>query len=140
MNQLLFGSDRQRASHLERDVQCLDRFQRPFALHASLEGFPVDELHDIKIIFLIGAEIEDGGDVGVSESGGRAGFAQETLTRRVAFEIGGIDNLQRNGEAQVGVVSLVGNPHRSPTQLPKAAILPPEYFVLLIALGGRHCG
>jgi hypothetical protein len=74
----------------------------------------------------------------MSEGGGGARFAQKALARRVAFEVGGIDDFERDSETQVGVVGLVGDSHRSPTEFPKAAILPPEYFVLLVSVGSRH--
>src|SRR5271157_2626816 len=74
----------------------------------------------------------------MAQRGSCARFAQETLSRSVVFEVSGVDDLQGNREAQVGVVSLVGDPHRPSTQLPKAAILPPEYLVLVITFGRRH--
>src|SRR5271157_5892527 len=74
----------------------------------------------------------------MAQRGSCARFAQETLARGVVFEVSGIDDLQGNREAQVGVVSLVGDPHRPSTQFPEAAILTPEYLVLVIALGRRH--
>src|SRR5271165_2443614 len=74
----------------------------------------------------------------MSQRGSCARFAQETLSRGVVFEVSGVDDLQGNREAQIGIVSLVGDSHRPATQLPKAAILPPEYLVLVIARGCRH--
>src|SRR5271165_7260024 len=69
---------------------------------------------------------------------GCARFAQKALSRGVALEVSRIDDLQGNREAQVGIVSLVGDPHGPSPQLPEAAILPPEYLVLVIAFGRRH--
>ena len=63
MNKLLFGGNGQGASNLECDIQSLDRGQGSFPLHAGLDGFAVNELHDIKIVVLIGPKIEDGRDI-----------------------------------------------------------------------------
>ena len=138
MHQSLFGCSRQRTSYLERDVQRLDRFQASFALHTSLDGLAVNELHDVEIVVLIGAEIEDRGNVRVPECRGRPGFAQESLSGGIVLEVGGIDHLQGDRAPQVGIEGLVGNPHRSATQLPKATVLSPKHLVLLITLGLRH--
>src|SRR5271165_5144214 len=69
---------------------------------------------------------------------GCARFAQKALSRGVALEVSRIDDLQGNREAQVGIVSLVGDPHGPSPQRPEAAILQPEYHVLVIAFGRRH--
>ena len=39
---------------------------------------------------------------------------------------------------EIGIISLVGNPHRSAAQLPEAAIFTPKHFVLFIAIDFRH--
>src|SRR6266481_5789009 len=138
MHQSLFGCSRQRTSYLERDVQRLDRFQASFALHTSLDGLAVNELHDVEIVVLIGAEIEDRGNIRMPERRCGPGLPQKSLSRSVTLEVGGINYLQGDRAAQVGIESLVSNPHRSATQLPKATVPPSKHLVLLITLGLRH--
>jgi hypothetical protein len=41
----------------------------------SLDGFAVDELHDVETVVLIGAQVEHRGDVGVTQGRGGPGFA-----------------------------------------------------------------
>ena len=66
------------------------------------------------------------------------GLPQKSLSRSVTLEVGGINYLQGDRAAQVGIESLVSNPHRSATQLPKATVPPSKHLVLLITLGLRH--
>ena len=99
----------------------------------------VDELADQIGHAALLANLEDRDNRRMPQLSDAASFAQKALSRGIAFEVRGIDDLQGNGKAKIGVESLEGDTHCSAAQLPKAAILSPEYFVLMISIGCRHC-
>src|SRR6516225_6082972 len=138
MNQLLFGSDNQCASYLKPNLKSLDRVQRPLAPYTRFDGSAVDELHDIKISVLFNAEVKYRRNVRVTQCRCGASFPQKSLSRGLAFEVRRIDDLQCNRKVKISVKSLEGDTHSSATQLPKAAIVSPEHFVLMISIGRRH--
>src|SRR5262245_41484283 len=138
MNQLLFGSDNQCASYLKPNMKSLYGLQRPLASYTRFDRLAVDELHDIKIPVLFDAKVKHRRNVRVAQRCRGASFPEKSLSRGVAFEVRGIDDLQGNREAKISIKSLEGDAHRSATQLPKAAIVSPEYFVLMISIGCRH--
>src|ERR1700740_3466809 len=140
MNQLLFGSDNQCASYLKPNLKSLDRLQRPLAPDTRFDGLAVDELHDIKISGLVDAEVKYRPNVRVTQCRRGTSFPQKSLSRGLAFEVRRIDDLQGNWKAKISVKSLEGDTHSSAAQLPKAAIVSPEYFVLMISIGRRHRG
>ena len=69
-----------------------------------------------------------------------ARLSKKPLTRCLAIEVGGIDHLQGYGKAKVGVVRLVRDAHGSPTQFPKAAILPLHKLIVMVTLNRGHDG
>jgi len=138
MNQLLSRSDNQCASYLKTNLKSLDRLQRPLAPYTRFDGLAVDELHDIIISVLFDAEVKYRRYVRVTQRCRGASFPQKSLSCGLAFEVRGIDDLQGNREAKISVKSLEGDAHSSATQLPKTAVVSPEYFVLMISIGCRH--
>jgi hypothetical protein len=82
--------------------------------------------------------VEYRSDVLVAQRGSGASFAKEPLTSYFAIEISIINDLERDRTPKIGVESLIGDTHRSPTQLPERTILPPEYLIMLIVLGVGH--
>jgi hypothetical protein len=91
-----------------------------------------------KVRLLSMRALEDRGNVRVPECRCRPGLTQESLSRGVALQVGGINHLQGDRATKVGIESLIGNPHRAPTQFPKATVPSPKHLVLLITLGLRH--
>ncbi len=59
------------------DVEGLGDAQGGIAADEIAQGFAVEVLHDDVEVVALGAEIDDGDDVGVVESGGDEGFALE---------------------------------------------------------------
>src|SRR6516164_8473225 len=138
MNQLLSRSDDQCASYLKTNLKSLDRLQRPLTPYTRFDGLAVDELHDIEISVLFDAEVKYRRNIWVTQCRRSASFPQKSLSRGLAFEVRRIDDLQGNRKAEISVKSLEGDTHSSTTQLPKAAIVSPEHFVLMISIGRRH--
>src|SRR6266576_2419575 len=105
MNQLLFGGNGQSPGHLKGDVQSLGGFQRSLMLYTRLDGLAVYELHDVKILVLFRAQVEDRRDVRMAQCRGCARFAQKSLPRGVTLEVGRIDDFEGNRKAKVRIVS-----------------------------------
>src|SRR5258708_13616203 len=124
MHQTLSGCGPQCASYLEGDVQRLRRFQASFALHTSLDGLAVNELHDVEIVVLIGAEIEDRGNLRMPERRCGPGLPQKSLSRSVTLEVGEINYLLGGRAAQIAIESLVLIPPLSSTHLPQPPVPP----------------
>ena len=86
-------------------------------------GCPVDELHRVEEALLILAEMVDGGDVAVAQAGSGARLADEAFAGGGVVEELRVDDLQRDGRAQVGVLGLVGHAHRPAPEFPQAAVI-----------------
>src|SRR6201984_2360181 len=140
MHELLFGGDSQSAGNLQPDIQSFDRFKRTLPLDTRLKGLAVDELHDIEVLVLLWPQIKHGVDIRMAQSGRSARLPKKPLARCLAIEVGGIDHLQGYGKAKVRVVRLVRDAHGSPTQFPKAAILPFHKLIVMVALNRVHDG
>src|ERR1700751_1881244 len=134
MHELLFGGDSQSAGNLQPDIQSFERFKRTLPLDTRLKGLAVDELHDIEVLVILCTQIKHGGDIRMAQSGRSARLPKKPLARCPAIEVGGIDHLQGYGKTKVHVVRLVRDAHGSPTQFPKAAILPLHKLIVMVAL------
>ena len=139
VDQFLFVSRHQGAGHLESDVEGHAQGQRSVTAEAGIDGFAIDELHGVEIGVVLVAEVEHGGDVGMAQPGGGAGFPEETLAYHLAVEEGGVDHFQHHVEAQVGVEGLVSDPHRSAAEFMKRAVRLAQNFVMLKFFRLGHC-
>src|SRR5262245_42512744 len=88
-----------------------------FRSHSRGEGFTVEQLHDDEELLALFAQLVDLADVGVTDAGGRAGFADEAVPQGgVAAEAA--HPLDGDQAAQSLVPSLVHHPHAALAQLP----------------------
>ena len=63
----------------------------------------------------------------------RTRFPQETKPRRFVTEILFADDFQCHGAAQIDVECLVGDAHRTATQLERFSVLVQHYFIVFEA-------
>ena len=97
MDEILFVHRGQTGSDL-----CCD-FQRRLCLKPAgapdkiLQSFPFHKFHRIEVIPTASTQVEDRGNIGMTDAGCRAGFAQKTKTRRLVVKISFADDFQGHG-------------------------------------------
>ena len=124
------------------------RVERTVAAHASFEGFALDQFHRVVALPgpIDGTEVEDSGDVGVSQRRRRPCLAQKAFAQRLALPgvPGGgrtkLDDLQRHRAVQHTIHGTVGHPHRSAAEFPRRAILAVRDLEVAEPQGGRTVG
>ena len=131
MDELVFLRGIEGARDLDGDAQGEDGGQFAAAPDEGLDGLPLDEFHRIKISVALDAEMEDGADVAMPKLRGGPGLADEALAGDVAVDGAGVDDLQRDGAAEIGIEGLVGNAHGAAAELKERAILAAQHLVMI---------
>src|SRR5713101_4775290 len=104
----------ERAGDLGNDFQCKDRGEGAIAADMCFNGFAFDQFHRIKTSAGMGfAKMKDTGDVGMSQLGGGARLATESLARLGVSRVTGADDLKRDRRPESKVLGAVSNAHRS---------------------------
>src|SRR5215467_10491967 len=95
---------------------------RPY-LDPVLEGLPLEILHgDEGLAFLL-ADLVDGADMGMVQSGGGARFALKPFQSLAVLRTMFGEELQGNGAAELGVFGLINHTHAAATQLLEDAVM-----------------
>ena len=95
MNDAVSVGSLQRVGYLDGDSKQRFQFDR-FARNSVLQGKAVEEFHHQKWTALVLADLMDGADVGMIQSGCRLGLALEPLQRtRIVCDVVG-EELQRD--------------------------------------------
>src|ERR1700693_1867627 len=77
--------------------------------------------------------MEDRGNIWMTETRCRPGFAQKTKPRRLITEISLADEFQCHGASQIDVERLISDTHCAPTQLDRFPVLIGHEFVVFQA-------
>ena len=117
MDKVLFVHCGQTGSDLRRDFQRQLYLEPAGAFDEVLERFPLDKLHRVEVVLAGSAQVEDRGNIRVTDAGRRTGFAQKTKPRRFITEISFADDFQCHRASQIDVERFVSDPHRTATQL-----------------------
>src|SRR5262249_20452961 len=82
MDQTVGGRGTQRARDLDRNCENEFYFKRTLPADTTLQSFTLDQLHRVIAAAAIrqSTELEDSGHIRMSQSRGRAGFAQKSFT------------------------------------------------------------
>ena len=99
-----------------------------------LKRFSLHELHRVEVVLTGSAQVEDRGNVRVTNARRRAGFAQKTKPRRFITEISLADDFQCHRAAQIDVERLVSDAHRTATQLDRFPVFARHQLVVLKSL------
>src|SRR5215813_10213707 len=107
--------------YLDREVQQLVDLQglRP---NPVLEGLPLQILHGDEGLAFILADLVDGTDMGMVQSGGGARFALKTLQSLAVLGKMFREELQGDEAAELGVLGLINHTHPAATQLLEDAV------------------
>jgi hypothetical protein len=100
----------QPGSDLSRNFQRQSYLKQPGALDEVLERFALYELHRVKVVLTGSAQVENRGNIRVTNARRRAGFAQKAKSRRFITDILLADDFQRHGAAQIDVERFVSDP------------------------------
>src|SRR5262249_31316416 len=110
--------DRQCRGDLLRNVNGSADIERPRAANPLIKGLALDQFHRVKILacLLANSEFVDGGDVLVSQRGGRAGFAYKTFMRLdTSFNEVDFNDLKRDFAPESLVSSQIDVAHSAST-------------------------
>ena len=133
VNELFLVHRRQTGGDLLRNFQSDLYFKPSRALDETVERFPLHKLHRVEVIGPLPPKVEDRGDVGMADARGGTRFPQKSDPRRLVAEILFADDFQRHRTTQIDVKGLVGDTHRTPTQLESFPVLVEHYFVVFEA-------
>jgi hypothetical protein len=97
--------------------------------------FSLYELHRVKVVFNGSTQVEDRGNIRVTNACRCTGFAQKTEPRRFITKVPLADDLQSHGAAQIDVESLVCDAHCTPTQFDRFPVFAHHQLVVVIPLG-----
>src|ERR1700692_4372012 len=86
VNQLLLVHRSQTGSGLRRDFQRQLNLQPARAFDEVLERFPFYKLHRVKVVLTSSPQVENRGNIRVTNARRHAGFAQKTKARRFITE------------------------------------------------------
>src|SRR5271166_4020819 len=120
VNELLLVHRGQTGSHLRRDFEHQLHIDPARALDEMLKGFPFDKFHRVEVILARSAQVEDRGNVRVTNARRSAGFPQKTKSRRFITEVSLADDFQCHGAVQVDVERLISDAHGTATQLDRS--------------------
>ena len=115
-------------------------FQRQLYLQPTgtfdelFECFSLYELHRVKAVFTGSTQVEDRGNIWVTDAGRCTGFAQKAESRRFIAEVSLADDLQSHGAAQIDVERFVSDPHRTATQLDRPTVFARNQLVVVKSL------
>jgi hypothetical protein len=84
--------------------------ERPMRLSSV---FPLYKLHRVKVLLTSSAQVENRGNIWMTNPRRRAGFAQKTKPSGLLTEIFFIDDFQRHGAVPVGRFSALLTPYVS---------------------------
>src|SRR6516162_4371438 len=82
-----------------------------------LKGLSLHKLHCIKITAPGSAQVEDRGNIGMTDARRCTGFTQKAKPCRFIPEISFTDDFQSHRAVQIDIERLVSDPHRATTQL-----------------------
>ena len=115
-------------------------FQRQLHLQSAgafdkvLERFPLHKFHRVEVILTTSPEVEDRGNIRMTDAGRRPRLAQETKPCRLITEIVFAYDLQCHGAVQIDVEGFVSDAHRTATQLDRFPVFALHQFVMLKAM------
>ena len=110
MNDAFGVSDVESIGNLNPEIEDLFNRER-LTVDVLAEGFAVDELHGDERAMILLANVVDGADAGMVESGSRVGFTAKTFE-----SLGVLDHVigkkfQGDGTVEAGVAGFVNHPH-----------------------------
>ena len=121
---------------------CVRNFQRQLyleparALDEILQGFSLHKLHCVEVTLSASPQMEDRGNIRVTDAGRRTRFAQETKPSRFVTEISFADDFQCHGAPQIDIERFVSDPHRTATQLDRFPVFVLDKLIVLKPLYG----
>src|SRR5580693_7535845 len=134
MNEFLLVYRSQTGSDLCRDFERQLYLKSAGALDKTLERLPLYKLHCVKVTLTGSAQVENRGNIRVTDARRRAGFAQKTKPRRFITEVSLADDFQCHGAVKIDVDRLVSHPHRTATQYDRFPVLAPLQLIMLKSL------
>src|SRR6516164_5556953 len=131
MNKVLLVHRSQPGSNLRCNLQRHLHFHPPRASDEMLKGLSLDELHRIKVTAPGSTQMEDRGNIGVTDARRCAGFTQKSQSGRFITEISLADDLQCHWAAQIDVECLVSYPHCTATQFNRFPVFARHQLIML---------
>ena len=87
VNQALFVHRRQTRGDLPRNFQSQFHVKPTRALDEVIESFSLDKLHRVEVVAPLSAQVEDGGDVGMTHTRGGTRFPEKPYPRRLVTRV-----------------------------------------------------
>ena len=112
--------------------------QRATLAQGFLQGFSRDEFHRIEELAGVVVEKKHAGDIWVADAGRGARLAQEQRLRLWIIDPGGVNQFQRDLNAQALVVRLVGDTHGPEAKAPRRSIRVLQHAIMGEAQGRRR--
>ena len=117
MNELFLVHRSQTGGDLRRNVQSQLYLKPARALDEILQSFSLHKLHRVEVTLSASPQVEDRGNIRMTDASRCACFTQETKPRRFVTEIFLADDFQCHGASKIDVERFVGDAHRAATQL-----------------------
>ena len=124
----------QTGGDLRRDFERQLHLEPTGAFDEFFERFPLNKLHRVEVIPARSAQVEDRGNIRVTDAGRCACFTQKAKPCRFVVEISCADDLQRHRTVKVHVERFVRDTHRTATQLDRFPIFAGHHLVVLKSL------
>src|SRR6202008_739234 len=105
---------------------------RPF--DEMLQGLPFHILHRVEVIPEASAQMENRGNVWMTEASCRARLAHKTKSHRLVSEIPFVNDLQCHRTVQIDVTRFIGHTHRPATQLDRTSVFALQQFIIVETL------
>src|SRR5208283_5465829 len=135
MNEFLLVHRSQTGSDLRQDFQRQLCLELAGAFNETLQRFPLYELQRVKVIPAGSAQMEDRGNVRVTNARRCACFTQKTKSRRFIADIFFVNELQGHRTPEMNIERLVGYTHRTPAQFDGFPVFALHQLVVVKALG-----
>jgi hypothetical protein len=131
VDKVLFVNCCQSGSHLRRNFQRHPYVQSAGAFDESFERFTLHQLHCIELTVPGSAQVEDRGNIWVTDARRCPRFTQKTKSRRWITHILLANDLQRYRTPQIDIERLVCDAHRAPTQLDRFPVVTRHQLVVV---------
>ena len=112
--------------------QCQRERHWPIAADPRFERFAFDQLHDIETLAVLFAVMTDTRDIGVTNLGGRARFAQETRAGSGILRRASVDYFKGDDGIQHSVARAISYRHRSGAELNRKAVRADFHFKVIV--------